>query len=131
VVCASDVVGAVMSCSEVSGSIERLDALSEHFPPIHIMEDPMEVQLPGGKSMDVALVANEYVCNLVLAGKSVGARTTALVHHIPTNSRHSGDRRLFIDLGCNLGWFSLVALACGCDVLCVEPNPWLETRLTF
>ncbi len=33
--------------------------------------------------------------------------------------------RVFVDVGCNLGWFSMLALAYRCDIVCVEPNPHL------
>lgn len=33
--------------------------------------------------------------------------------------------QLMLDIGCNLGYFSLLALKMGCDVICIEPNPLL------
>ena len=86
---------------------------------------PIEQEIGGMKLLQVAVMENKFVSRLLQDWKSVRARTTAVVRYLLTDSCGGGKRKLFVDLGCNLGWFSLVALTHGCDVLCVEPNPSL------
>jgi hypothetical protein len=96
----------------VGGSIEQLDGLRSHLLHSELSPKTLEIGLLAPTTLEIglgvdviemALIENEW-----LAVACAGSQA-----------------RVFVDVGCNLGWFSMLALAYRCDIVCVEPNPHL------
>mmetsp|Transcript_5720 Transcript_5720/g.12635 ORF Transcript_5720/g.12635 Transcript_5720/m.12635 type:complete len:565 (+) Transcript_5720:140-1834(+) len=66
-------------------------------------------------------------------GRSVELGITKIFYKIFENRciKQDGTRSLFVDVGSNFGWFSLVAAAMGCRALAFEPVPHFHAFLEY
>jgi FkbM family methyltransferase len=80
--------------------------------------------LENGQSFFMYVVLNDTVSTELLTHGSFAPILTAIVHNIARDgcSPASTGPKLVVDVGCNLGLVSLIALAHGCDAVCIEPN---------
>jgi len=85
------------------------------------------IPMVDGSTFDMWVVQGESVSELIRSTRGVGSKTTAVASRVLSERCTDTDRnsRLMLDLGCNLGYLSLLALNLGCDVICIEPNPML------
>jgi FkbM family methyltransferase len=66
-------------------------------------------------------VSDDYISTRLITYGVFAPVFTQLVHDITYNACRDSPQ-VVLDLGCNLGLFSLAALFNGCHVVCVEPN---------
>ena len=118
----------------MGGSIEQLDGLRSHLLHSELSPKTLEIGLLASTTLEIglgvdviemALIENEWVSDLLATWGSCGVRTTAIVRHRLAVACAGSQARVFVDVGCNHGWFSMLALAYRCDIVCVEPNPHL------
>jgi FkbM family methyltransferase len=88
--------------------------------------------LDNGQSFFMYVVINDTVSTELIRHGSFAPILTAIVHNIARDgcSPSSAGPKLVIDVGCNLGLISLIALAHGCDAVCIEPNGALVPVVT-
>jgi hypothetical protein len=81
-------------------------------------------QLESANTFAMYVIPNDTVSTHLIQNGSFAPVLSAIVNTI-TRSGCAGDAagpKLVVDAGCNLGIVSLIALAHGCDAVCVEPN---------
>ena len=98
-------------------------------------ERPMQLvnfALENEQSFAMYAILNDTVSNQLIQHGSFAPVLTTIVHSIarPGCAAGASGPKLVLDVGCNLGLVSLIALAHGCDVVCVEPNGALIPVLT-
>lgn len=86
----------------------------------------LRVELGNGYQFAMYSIVNDTISNHVLRHGTFAPILTAIVTQLSTScSSDNGEPRLVVDLGCNHGLVSFIALAHGCAAVCVEPSPHL------
>jgi hypothetical protein len=133
-------------CTELSKRpvAEYMRALARY--PEQLATQTLHIDAGCGRSFSMNAVVNDTLTNHLLRHGAFAPVLTALVSRIAASHTSAGrnarrtqaDHRhapqqespapgpgLVVDLGCNQGLVSLIALAHGCAAVCVEPNPHL------
>ena len=110
-------------CVELSGlrASSFFRTLAEYDErPVQLVDFALE----NGQTFGMYVIINDTVSTQLIQRGSFAPVLTALVHNIALAgcAAESGIPKLVLDVGCNLGLVSLIALSHGCDAVCVEPN---------
>eukprot|EP00961_Rhodomonas_salina_P252611 3414560-Rhodomonas_salina.1 len=123
----------LLSCSRVSASLDAESVWIEVAREGREWELVLDLQAQPWLTFDMFMLKDEWNGKVIKEMKRLGRKTTSVLTQLfarhCTNSKEAnlqaGHPKLFFDLGCNYGFYMLLALKSGCDIICVEPNPVL------